>query len=62
MFCQRGDELRFWINKLIVETIIGEIFFHLDNVEVVTHTRALMIFQIVDEDKVNGREVYFAEI
>ncbi|KAH9255905.1 hypothetical protein BASA81_006083 [Batrachochytrium salamandrivorans] len=54
--------LRFWINKPIVETIIGEMFFHPDDVEGVTHTRALSIFQIADEDETNEREVYFAEI
>ncbi|KAH9251486.1 hypothetical protein BASA81_010654 [Batrachochytrium salamandrivorans] len=37
-------------------------FFHPDDVEGVTHTRALSIFQIADEDETNEREVYFAEI
>lgn len=61
-FVNEGDGLCFWINKSIVETIIGDMFFHPNDIACVTHTRALTIFQIVDKDKINGLEVYFSEI
>lgn len=61
-FINEGDEPRFWINKSIFEIIIGEIFFHSDDVECMTHMQTLTIFQFVDEDEVNGHEVYFDEI
>ena len=55
--------LRFWINKPIVETIIGEMFFHPDDVEGVTQARALSIFKEADDgDGENGLEFYSSEI
>ena len=61
-FGNEGAALRFWINKPIVETILGEMFFHPDDVDGVTHTRALSIFRRAHEDEANDREFYYAEI
>ncbi|KAI8896752.1 hypothetical protein BC833DRAFT_621868 [Globomyces pollinis-pini] len=52
--------LTVWINKTIVETIIGDMFFHPDDIENVTQTRALSIFKMVDEVN-NGHKLYYAE-
>lgn len=44
-----GDVIRFLVNKPIVEVIIGELLFHPDDFENVTHARALSLFKPLEE-------------
>jgi hypothetical protein len=59
-------QLRFLLNKRIVETVIGDMFFHPDDVDGVTQRRALSIFKMLSDDEVEepaeGRDQYVAEI
>lgn len=51
----KSQVLRFRINKTIVETIIGDMLLHSDDVDGVTQQRALCTFDVtVDEDFQNG--------
>jgi hypothetical protein len=43
--CESSGVLRFIINKSIVESIIGGLLFHPDDVEGLTHDRALSLFR-----------------
>ena len=42
--------LRFLLKKTIFEEIIGDMFFHPDNVDSVTQQRALRIFKMLSDD------------
>lgn len=57
--------LRYILNKLLIETVIGDMLFHPDDVDGVTQQRALSIFKVLSDDiydeLASGRDIYTAE-
>ena len=60
--------LRFPLNKMIIQKIIGDVFFHPEDVDSVTQKRALSIFKVLSDDddadqsESAGRDQYIVEV